>query len=97
VIWGFFGFVRFGGVMICTVQPCLAFRDMLSSGFVLWKNWNFGISTGYPQAKSLILNGKMTIPEKIPAWNKLYLNRNLCNTKVYSAPRRTWNKLEFQL
>jgi len=45
---------------------------VLAKPFVLRQNWNFGISTGYPQAKYLILKEKTTIPEKIPVGIKLY-------------------------
>lgn len=47
-------------------------KDVLAKPFVLRQNWNFGISTGYPQAKYLILKEKTTIPEKIPLGIKLY-------------------------
>jgi len=63
---------------------------VLGKPFVLLKSWNSGISTGYPQAKSLILNRKTTIPEKIPVWNKLY-KLGIFVVLLFIS---TWNRLE---
>lgn len=66
----------FGEVLLCVILrlPFLPrlLKDVLAKPFVLRQNWNFGISTGYPQAKYLILKEKTTIPEKIPLGIKLY-------------------------
>ena len=81
----------FGRGGFCILLPFLGSRhDVLAKPFVLFKNWNFGTSTAYPQAKLLILKAKMTIPEKIPIWNKPYkLGIFVVLTFILG-----WNKLE---
>jgi hypothetical protein len=46
-------------------------RDAPSKPFVLSGTWNFGISTGYPQRKSLILKKNPEVPKPIPEIFKL--------------------------
>jgi hypothetical protein len=46
-------------------------RDAPSKPFVLAGTWNFGISTGYPPRKCLILKRNQEVPKPIPEKNKL--------------------------
>ena len=65
--------------------------DVLSEPFVLAGIWNFGISTTYPQAKSLIYKAKQAVPKKIPVKSKLDIRAVFQN---FLSPRvgTKWNR-----